>query len=84
MTSTQLVSDCDPALPPAGVAFTATMDAADASAFCWEVSDQVGAMRYPFNLLYCSTHRRRGTCRQLFTHFSPSSAPETLACPTRS
>jgi len=49
VTSTQLVSDCDPALPPAGVAFTASLDAADASAFCWEASDQVGAMRYPFN-----------------------------------
>lgn len=49
VSSTTLVSDCNPALPPAGVAFTVTMDAADASAFCWEVSDQVGAIRYPFN-----------------------------------
>lgn len=50
--STKLVSGCERALPPDGVAFTAPtalMDAADASAFCWEVSDRAGSVRYPFN-----------------------------------
>lgn len=52
--ATALVSGCESALPPVGVVFddsglATPLDAADASAYCWETSGQVGAITYPFN-----------------------------------